>query len=767
MSKLILLVNLVFFSIVGIAQTTIWTETFSNGCTAACTGSSYTGPNGAWDMSITGVEGADPNEWFVSCAENNMGVGNCSAGCQATANPTLHISAALGNAFCPNDCGAAYDQGGFCGILSCPQTDRRIESPTINLTGQSNITLNFSYIETGQGTNDNATIWYFDGTTWAFLADEPATNNTGCAGQGRWTAYSVPLPASANNNPLVKIGFRWVNNDDGNGADPSFAVDDITLTVPSGGTPPVASFNTANTNLCEGDCINFNNTSTFAAGATFAWDFDGGAASSTAQNPTGVCFNTAGTYTVTLTVTDANGTDTEIRTDYILVTAAPNAGADGSLTICDNTSMFLNTLLSGADASGNWAETTASPSGQFNATTTEFNVSALVAGNYTFTYTVAGTGPCADDVATFTITVQDCAGPSANISASSLSICAGQSIIFNDASSGTNIDTWSWSFGGGVPGTANTPGPHNVTFNTPGTFNVLLEVSDDTGTDDQTIQITVAPFSSPTAALAFSNNPGIDGTICEGDCLTFDNNTSTTGPTTYAWTFTGGSPSSSTSSAPGPVCWINPGSYTVTLVATNAFGTSSYSQTVTVLTNPTVNASGSAVINPGDEVTISASTSEGDLTWSASPSSQLANLTCVASDCSTADVAPVLTTTYTVTATTDEGCSASDAVIIAVNAPSGGFTVGVPNTFSPNGDGQNDVLYPRSFGDKLISEMTFRVYNRYGQLVFESTDPGENYGWDGNFKGEPEAPATFAYILEYTLVDGTRGSMNGNVTLVR
>ncbi|MFN5878782.1 MAG: hypothetical protein ACK44B_07945, partial [Flavobacteriales bacterium] len=244
MNKLILLVNLVVFSVLGMAQTTIWTETFSNGCTAACTGSSYTGPNGAWDMTITGVEGADPNDWYVSCAENNTGIGNCSAGCQAVPNPTLHVSAAIGNPFCPNDCGAAYDAGGFCGILTCPQTDRRIESPTINLAGQSNITLNFSYIETGQGINDNATIWYFDGLTWSLLIDEPATNNTGCSGQGRWTAYSIPLPGSANNNPLVKIGFRWVNNDDGNGADPSFAVDDITLTVPSGGTPPVASFNT-------------------------------------------------------------------------------------------------------------------------------------------------------------------------------------------------------------------------------------------------------------------------------------------------------------------------------------------------------------------------------------------------------------------------------------------------------------------------------------------------------------------------------------------
>lgn len=764
MSKLILLVNLVLFTAVGFAQTVIWTETFTNGCTAACPGNGYTGPNGAWSQTILGVEGTDPNAWYVSCAENNMGAGNCGAACQAAPNATLHISASLTNPFCSNDCGAAYDAGGFCGILTCPQTDRRIESPTINLTGQSTVTLNFVYIEAGSGILDNATVWYFDGTTWSQLVDEPATNNAGCGGQGRWTAYSVALPASANNNANVKIGFRWVNNDDGVGTDPSFAVDDITLTIPSS-TPPVAAFNTTNTNLCEGDCISFNNTSTFAAGATFNWDFDGGATNTTAQNPTGICWNTPGTYTVTLTVTDANGTDTEIRTDYILVTAAPNAGANASSTVCDNTSNFLNTLLSGNDPGGTWAETTAVPSGQFNVVTSEFNSSALAAGNYTFTYTVAGTGPCPDGVATFTITVTDCPGPSANISASSLTVCAGQSIIFNDASTGTNVDTWAWSFGGGVPGTASTAGPHNVTFNTPGTFNVLLTVSDDTGTDDQTIQITVVPCSSPTAAFAISNNAGVDGTICSGDCITFTNNTSTTGATSYLWTFTGANPSSSTSATPGPVCYPTDGSFGVTLVATNAFGTSSYSQTITVLPVPTITTFGDAVTNPGDAVTIGATVTAGTISWSASPASQMANLDCTASDCSLAEVSPVLTTVYAATVTTDEGCTATETVIIAVNAPSGGFTVGVPTMFSPNDDNQNDVLYVRSFGDKLISEMVFRVYNRYGQMVFESLDPDD--GWDGRFKGEPEAPATFAFTLEYTLVDNTSGTLNGNITLVR
>jgi gliding motility-associated-like protein len=61
--------------------------------------------------------------------------------------------------------------------------------------------------------------------------------------------------------------------------------------------------------------------------------------------------------------------------------------------------------------------------------------------------------------------------------------------------------------------------------------------------------------------------------------------------------------------------------------------------------------------------------------------------------------------------------------------------------------------------------MTFRIFNRYGQLVFESIDP--NIGWDGSFNGKDENAGVFVYTLDYELFDGTTGSINGNVTLVR
>lgn len=140
--------------------------------------------------------------------------------------------------FCPTgDCGAAYDAGcppalcSFCCSCNSSQTDQRAESPVINFTGLASLTLTFKYIENGQGTTDDATVWYFDGSVWAQLANPPKSVVCG-GGQGQWTSYSIALPASADNNPNVRIGFRWVNNNDGSGADPSFAVDQVQITIP-------------------------------------------------------------------------------------------------------------------------------------------------------------------------------------------------------------------------------------------------------------------------------------------------------------------------------------------------------------------------------------------------------------------------------------------------------------------------------------------------------------------------------------------------------
>lgn len=210
-----------------VAAAPIWSDNFNNGCLQGCLGSGYAG----WTLTNTGVNDADANTFFVSCAENGNAVGACGTGCGGDA--TLHIANVSTSPaaffFCPaGDCGAAYDAGlGGNNVRS----SKRMESPTVNCTGYSNIIFSFKYMEGGATTIDNATAWYYDGVSWTQVADMPKTATTCGGGQGLWTAYSITLPASANNNPNVKVGFHWVNNDDGAGADPSFAVDNVQVGI--------------------------------------------------------------------------------------------------------------------------------------------------------------------------------------------------------------------------------------------------------------------------------------------------------------------------------------------------------------------------------------------------------------------------------------------------------------------------------------------------------------------------------------------------------
>lgn len=86
----------------------------------------------------------------------------------------------------------------------------------------------------------------------------------------------------------------------------------------------------------------------------------------------------------------------------------------------------------------------------------------------------------------------------------------------------------------------------------------------------------------------------------------------------------------------------------------------------------------------------------------------------------------------------------------------------IPNAFSPNGDGENDVLYVRG---AMIKEMTFRIYDRWGEMVFESFDRGT--GWDGTFRGKMMDPDVYDYYLKVICIDDAESIIKGNITLLK
>ena len=90
--------------------------------------------------------------------------------------------------------------------------------------------------------------------------------------------------------------------------------------------------------------------------------------------------------------------------------------------------------------------------------------------------------------------------------------------------------------------------------------------------------------------------------------------------------------------------------------------------------------------------------------------------------------------------------------------------IAVPSAFTPNGDGKNDYLYPLN-AYKAIN-LIFRVFNRYGQLVFSTTDWTKQ--WDGTLNNAPQPSGAYVWILEYTERDtGKRISQKGTTVLIR
>ncbi len=224
---------LLLFAFTGISQTVIWSEDFDGNGGA---GTNWTS-GGALNSTI-GVQGISANLWYISDQEDGNAAGVC--GSAGSGDQSLHLSSStLG------DLGAAYDASAQClpgcflcdfiGFCSDVTTDVRSTSLDINTVGQTGLTLNFNYIELGETTNDDCSVEYSTngGGAWTTLVNTPKPALGGCAPQGLWTAFSMALPVACENISNLRIAFRWVNNADGAGSDPSFAVDDITITIPT------------------------------------------------------------------------------------------------------------------------------------------------------------------------------------------------------------------------------------------------------------------------------------------------------------------------------------------------------------------------------------------------------------------------------------------------------------------------------------------------------------------------------------------------------
>ena len=136
-------------------------------------------------------------------------------------------------------------------------------------------------------------------------------------------------------------------------------------------------------------------------------------------------------------------------------------------------------------------------------------------------------------------------------------------------------------------------------------------------------------------------------------------------------------------------------------------------------------------------------------------------------ECSSVVVQSTYTNTYILTIQDANGCTGSDAVEVKVEKERGVF---VPTGFSPNADANNELLVVHGVARMVRAITVFRVYDRWGELVYEDQDFGVNdlgRGWDGRFRGKDCDPGVYVWYLEVVYNDGFTELLHGNTTLIR
>ncbi|MFH0895300.1 MAG: gliding motility-associated C-terminal domain-containing protein [Bacteroidota bacterium] len=435
-------------------------------------------------------------------------------------------------------------------------------------------------------------------------------------------------------------------------------------------------------------------------GSSYAWSPATGLSCTNCQNPIATP-----TVTTTYTVTVSSGSCTP-ATDVVVVTVGSSPAitiTPNPVTICPGSS---ETLVASGATNFTW-----SPSTGLN-TTTGNTVIANPA--VTTTYTVTGTTGSCTGTTTVVVTVSSVLA----ISVNSPVICAGGSATLT-ASGGT---TYAWNTGA-------TTNPIIVSPATTTTYSVTGTTSGCSGSSTCVVTVNQIPVPTITG----------DTLVCSGSTTIL----TATGGTTYLW-------STSATTASITVNPLTVTTYTVTVSNGPCYATEDI--TVSTLPNPTANAGNDTTITLGASAQLSGS---GGVTYAWSPAT---GLSCT--DCANPVATPSVTTTYTLVVTGANGCTHADIVIVSVEIQCG--EVFIPNAFSPNNDGQNDLECV--FGN-CITEIRFAIFDRWGEKVFETTDPV--ICWDGKYKGEFMNSGVFVYYMKATLLTGEEIERQGNITLFR
>jgi gliding motility-associated-like protein len=556
------------------------------------------------------------------------------------------------------------------------------------------------------------------------------TDNAGCTVTASANVTSTAAPTATTSTTIASCG----SNNGTATATPSGGTSSYTY---SWNTTPAQTGQTA-TGLAAGTysvTVTDNAGCTVTASATVS---SSSGMTATATSTASSCGNNDGTatanpsggtspYTYSWSTSPAQTgqTATGLAPGNYSVTITDNAGCTATASATVTNSGGLSATSSSTNASCNGfadGTATATPAGgttpysySWNTTPAQTGQTAtgLSAGNYTVTITDA-----TNCTVTESVTITEPAPINVSITGNT-SICPGNSTTLT-ASGGT---TYVWNNG-------QTTSSVTVSPTTDSTYAVTVTSGSCSAADSVTVTM-----------LSASAGMSGDSIICVGETTTL----SAFGGSAYNWS-TGDTTSNISASPTADAV------YAVTI--TTVCGPIVKSVLVKVNASPTnVSAGNDTTIVLGNTVELSAT---GGTSYLWNTGNNNSNIV----------VNPSENTMYWVTVTDSNGCFTVDTVLVIVELR---YVAYVPNVFSPNSDGENDVLYVRGFG---IETLRFTVYDRWGEIVF---DTGKEFqwtgdrtiGWDGTLRGKPMNTAVFVYVLEGIFKNGTEFFDKGNVTLIR
>ncbi|CAM2005936.1 PKD domain-containing protein [Acanthopleuribacter pedis] len=427
-------------------------------------------------------------------------------------------------------------------------------------------------------------------------------------------------------------------------ADPTPDTVRITVQAPANQAPNgIIDTPTANRTITAGDTVSFTASASDPDNHTpftYFWNFDGGAANSTAQDPGSVRFNTPGTFDVTFTVTDNLGlADPAPDTVRITVQAPANQAPNGTIdspasnvTITEGESVFFAGSASDPDNNTPFSYVWHFGGGASNSSAQDpGNVRFSTPGTYTVTFTVTDSLGLADPTpASVRVTVEEAANQAPNgtidTPTGNVTITEGQTVSFSGSASDPDGDTpltYAWNFGGGASNSS-AQDPGAVRFNNPGTYTVTFTVTDSQGLSDPTpasVRVTVeAENRAPNGRI---DSPASGAVIQVGGTVTFAGSASDPDGDTnfrYLWNFDGAAADSSAQN-PGQIRFDQEGSYTITLRVWDSENLEdpSPAQTTIQVTqgnrapNGTIDSpAGNLTIQPGQQVFFAGSASDPD-----------------------------------------------------------------------------------------------------------------------------------------------------------